>query len=172
MRMIGLAAAALLLAACATVETPAPSPPPAPAAELDADPLNLQIEIGRYSALLGQVVEHTGVAYEHKGAGDDVPEGPPALMAELAAAVADYNAVRAALCASKTGATSYAAIRAASCTAQFRPAWPNVPLTHALVAQRSHEAGQPIIGLWSDVCDEARRLQPKAQQDEPVCPME
>lgn len=171
MRVISLAAAALLLAACAAVETPAPAP--APAVELDADPNSLQIEIGRYSALLGQVVEHTGVAYEHAAHDDNVPEGAPALMAQLKGAIDDYNAVRAALCASNTKVDDpYVAIRSNSCIARYNPRWAPATPTFDLVAKRSHEAGSFIISLWSDVCDRARQLQPKDQEDEPVCPME
>lgn len=168
MRAIILACAmAFGLAACATQEDHVTS-----TTAIDSDPNNLQIEIGRYSALLGQVVEHTGVSYDHAGqdVGDEVNAGT--LMAQLSAAVRDYNAVRTALCASKGGATTYRKIRADSCRAQYRPDWPSIPLTNGVVAQRSSEAGGPIIGLWDSVCEEARRLQPADQRDEPVCPME
>jgi hypothetical protein len=158
----------LMLSACATATK---TSAPAPGVALDADPNNLQIEIGRYSALLGQVVEHTVVAYDH-AASDAPPEGPQALMSELRDAVKDYNAVRASLCASK-GEASFAAIRQASCGAAFQPRWNDrAAVTFETVAQRSHEAGAPIIGLWDDVCAEAKRLQPADQKDEPVCPME
>ena len=168
MMAVGVASIALL-GGCATTKTETPAA--SPGAMLDADPNTLQIEIGRYSALLGQVVEHTGVSYEHT-AHDAPPEGSEALMAQLMDAVADYNAVRGALCASKAEPT-YAAIRAASCRAALHPAWndrgaPGFPT----IARRSSDAGGHIIGLWDDVCAEARRLQPADQKDEPVCPME
>lgn len=168
MRMVMAAGMiAAFLGGCAT--TTAPQAPPA--AALDADPNNLQIEIGRYSAVLGQVVEHTGVAYDHTAA-EAPSEGAAALMAELNDAVADYNAVRAALCASKDAPT-YKAIRAASCKAAFHPHWVDrgAP-SYLVIAARSQAAGGPILGLWDEVCAEAMRLQPAAEKDEPVCPME
>ena len=169
MRAVAVASI-LLLSACAST-APGPAAPTEQATELDADPNTLQIEIGRYSALLGQVVEHTGVTYEHT-AHDAPPEGPEALMAQLFDAVKDYNAVRAALCGSKSQPT-YAAIRAASCTASFRPGWnDHAAPSYVTIAKRSNEAGGPIIGLWDEVCGEAKRLQPADQKDEPVCPME
>ncbi len=169
MRAVAVASI-LLLSACAST-APEPVAPAEQGAALDADPNNLQIEIGRYSALLGQVVEHTGVAYEHT-AHDAPPEGAEALMAQLFDAVKDYNAVRAALCASKPQ-PAYTAIRVASCHAGFRPGWNDrAAPSYVTIAKRSHEAGAPIIGLWDEVCGEARRLQPADQKDEPVCPME
>ena len=168
MRMMvaaGLVVMTLLGGCATTTRTEAPD------ATLDTDPNTLQIEIGRYSALLGQVVEHTGVSYAHT-AHDAPPDGPEALMAELHDAVTDYNSVSGALCASKSAPT-YKAIRAASCNATLRIAWNDkaAPSYHK-IAERSHEVGGPIIGLWDSVCDEARRLQPADQKDEPVCPME
>ena len=157
----------LLLSACATPKPVSTEP----VAVIDADPNNLQIEIGRYSALLGQVVEHTGVAYDHVVV-DQASEGAMTLMFQLEEAAADYNEVRKALCASRTGATTYVAVRSASCAAGFHPRWDRRRVTYETVARRSNEAGGPIIGLWSEVCDEARRLQPADQKDEPVCPME
>ncbi len=169
MRAVAVASI-LLLSACA-ITPPEPAATAPPEVALDADPNNLQIEIGRYSALLGQVVEHTGVAYEHT-ASDEAGEGAAALSAQLFDAVKDYNSVRAALCASKSQST-YTAIRAASCSARFRPGWTDrgAPSLQT-IARRSHQAGGPIIGLWDDVCAEAKRLQPAEQKDEPVCPME
>ncbi|MDX2235037.1 MAG: hypothetical protein NW200_11130 [Hyphomonadaceae bacterium] len=171
MRGSGLVAVALLLSACAGAHREG-AVTSLTAVEPDSDPLTLQIEIGRYSALLGQVVEHTGVSYDHVGedGGEETDAGT--LMAQLSAAVRDYNAVRSALCASKTTATTYQKIRADSCGAQYRPDWPSVPITNGVVAQRSSHAGRPIVSLWVDVCEEARRLQPAGQEDEPVCPME
>ena len=170
MMMAAGVAAMALLGGCATTMKTGTSAIEHGAA-LDTDPNNLQIEIGRYSALLGQVVEHTGVSYEHT-AHDAPPDGAEALMAQLKDAVTDYNAVRGALCASKSEAT-YKAIRAASCNAALHPRWVDhgAP-TYVTVAQRSSETGGPIIGLWGAVCDEARRLAPADQKDEPVCPME
>ena len=161
----------VLVSACATTP-PAPSVAPrVQGAVIDADPGTLQIEIGRYSALLGQVVEHTGVTYEH-AASDEAQEGAQALMAQLSDAVEDYNTVRAALCASRAQPT-YPAIRAASCTAHFHPGWSDRgALSFETIATRSNEAGASIIGLWDEVCGEAKRLQPLDQKDEPVCPME
>ena len=168
MRMMaaaGMAAMALLGGCATTTKTEAP------AAALDTDPNNLQIEIGRYSALLGQVVEHTGVSYEHT-AHDAPPDGAEALMAQLHDAVTDYNAVRGALCVSKSEPT-YKAIRAASCDAGLRIVWNDKAApSYYRIARRSQEVGTPIVGLWESVCDEARRLVPADQKDEPVCPME
>ena len=164
-----IAASALFLCGCATT-TPV-SAPGENTVTLDADPNSLQIEIGRYSALLGQVVEHTGVAYDHVVV-DQASEGAMTLMFQLEAAAADYNEVRKALCASRAGATTYVAIRSASCAAGFHPRWDRRRVTYETVARRSNEAGGPIIGVWSEVCDEAKRLQPVDQKDEPVCPME
>jgi hypothetical protein len=169
MRVIGPAVLTLLLAACATAEKPAPAAPP-PEATLDADPANLQIEIGRYSALLGQIVEHTGVSYEHAGR-DHAGEGAALLMMQLRDAVDDYNGVRAALCATKGQPGPYASIRAASCATVLRPAWRDESVTYMVVAQRSHAAGEAIIGLWDQVCTVAARQRP-AGDDTPVCPME
>ena len=168
MRMMAAAGMVVmaLLGGCATTTKTG-----TPAATLDTDPNNLQIEIGRYSALLGQVVEHTGVSYEHT-AHDAPPDGAEALMAQLHDAVTDYNSVRGALCASKSEST-YKAIRAASCNATLRIVWNDKAApSYYKIAERSHEVGGPIIGLWNSVCDEARRLQPADQKDEPVCPME
>jgi hypothetical protein len=170
-RMKPILLAALLLAACATAPSPAPETPVLQDSELDADPNSLQIEIGRYSALLGQVVEHTGVAYDHPGRDTEL-EGPDALMMQLTDAVADYNAVRAALCASKPGDT-FTQIRTHSCTRSYRPAWPAGSVDYLTVARRSNAAGQHIIALWSEVCNEAERIrQPGEDEDMPVCPME
>jgi hypothetical protein len=136
---------------------------------LDADPTSLQIEIGRYSALLGQVAEYTGVSYEHVGAGTDA-DGPDALMQRLREATADYNAVRRALCASRAGATDYVQVRTQSCGKAFQPHWARGPVTHEEIARRSRAAGGVIIPLWTSVCDEARRLE--KDPDTMVCPME
>lgn len=156
---------AAFAAACAT---------PAAESPLDADPFTLHIEIGRYSALLGQVVEHTGVSYEHTALaeqGEELDLAPEALMLRLREAAADYNAVRTALCASKAGASDYGAIRRAACGPPFAT-WAPGAVTMETVARRSRDLGGPIIGLWGDVCDEARRLQKPEDADTPVCPME
>jgi hypothetical protein len=138
--------------------------------ELDADPHNLQIEIGRYKALMAQVAEYTGVSYIPVVV-DAAEAGPQILLNDLKEAVADYNQVREALCASRAGATTYVRIREQSCTARYAPRWgrPAHP-SHAFIARRSREAGAPIIGLWGEVCDEARRLE--KDPDAMVCPME
>jgi hypothetical protein len=149
-------AVTLLVGACTT-------------APLDADPLNLDIEIGRYGALLGQVAEYTGVAAPAAVA-ESSQEGPAARMQRLRGAVAGYNAVRRALCASRVGATSYLTVRAGACGADWRPPWPEGAVTDLVVARRSRAAGERIIGLWSDVCAEARRLEQDPQAM--VCPME
>lgn len=162
--MRSILAASLFLAGCATAPDPA----------LDADPLNLSIEIGRYSALLGQVVEHTGVSYEHTALGD-AASGDEVTTASLSVALreaaADYNAVRRALCASR-GAAAFDAIRDASCRAPAAKLWPLDAKDFVTVARRSAETGEPIIALWGAVCDEAQRLQAPSDADEPVCPME
>lgn len=151
---------ALLAAGCAT----------APEPDLDTDPMNLQIEIGRYSAMLGQVVEHTGVSYDHVG--KDPENGPAGLMAQLDEAVADYNAVRAALCASK-GERDFGAIRRASCGAPLTATWQSfAPATYQDVALRSRLIGKPVMKLWNDVCAEADRLHPPAPGEMHACPME
>lgn len=149
-------AAALGLVSCAT-------------APLDADPNSLNIEIGRYSALLGQVVEHTGVSYDHAG-GDLEGDSPAALQGRLNEVVADYNAVSAALCASKAGAATFVQVRAQSCGRAFQPAWSSAAVDYLSVARRSRIAGRHIIGLWDAVCTEARALE--KDPETMVCPME
>lgn len=151
-----IVAAAVLLGACAS-------------APLDADPNTLDIEIGRYGALLGQVVEYTGIAVPQGDAGSP-PEGPDGRMRALRGAVTEYNSVRRALCASRAGATTYVAARAGACGADWRPSWSDGPVTDAVVARRSRAAGGRIIGLWGAVCDEARRLE--RDPDVMICPME
>lgn len=158
MRTPAILAAFAVMASCAT-----------PAAELDSDPNTLQIEIGRYSALLGQVSEYAGVSYDHVGR-DATSEGPDALMQQLREAVADYNALRRALCESRSGASAYIHVRAQSCTSAFCPGWGQGSVTYDIVARRSRAAGAPIIGLWSAVCEEARSLE--KDPDVMVCPME
>jgi len=91
-------------------------------------------------------------------------------MDRLEDAVADYNKVRRALCASKAGATSHVQIRAESCGLALHPSRSRTSVTYMEVARRSDVAGEHIVGLWDAVCAEARRLE--RDPDAMVCPME
>lgn len=160
---------ALNLAACTPV-----APPPAPAQGGEAataeaiDPMNLQIEVGRWGAMVSQIEEYT-----------PTPLNPPAPEAERAAMNASLRrtwgeaiAARAALCAGgwKVETTCQQGL--------LIPSWlSSEPFqtapTIAELQARSDALGAFVMPLWEEICAEQKAKHKEGSDDALMtCPME
>ncbi|MEQ1491410.1 MAG: hypothetical protein ABL932_12760 [Terricaulis sp.] len=153
---------ALALAACGETSEQQAEVPTAPAGP---DPATLNIEIGRYGAMLSQVSDQS---MERPGSVE--PEGTETrdLARRLREAVWNYNIQRSQLCA-KGLFTEIA------CGSAYEPVWisePNtVEPTLAEIQSRSDALGTEVQTLWGAVCDDAKSRVPEEERMS-VCPME
>jgi hypothetical protein len=153
---------ALALAACGQ-GAQAPAPAQAPEAE---DPLNIQIEVGRYGVMLGHVADLTA---DRPGVG----EADPAQSREIARALREtvwrYNLERSRLCA--RGLFSDVA-----CGPAYEPVWiaepANAEPALTELQARSDALGGEVMRFWDAVCEDARTREPDEDARRMVCAIE
>ena len=152
---------AICLAACGqpTEKAKTPEPPAAP------DPFELNIEIGRYGAMLGSVGDLTR---ERPGADPEVTE-PRDLARRLRETVWEYNLQRSHLCAKGL----YTEI---TCGPAYAPVWISEPETTEPSLEdlqtRANAVGDEVRRLWDTVCEDARSRAQDEQERGQVCAME
>lgn len=156
-------ALALALAACGQAGEKQAEVPTAPAGP---DPFELNIEIGRYGAMLSQVTGHTG---ERPGSAETEVTEPRELARRLRETVWEYNLERSKLCAKGL-------FIELTCTPAFEPVWISEPPTAAPtmeeIQSRSESVGGEVMRLWNAVCDDARTRAATEQERETACAME
>jgi hypothetical protein len=130
------------------------------------EPFDLQIEIGRYGAMLHTVRELTAERAAASAGEEDIDAR--SMARELRENVWEYNLLKSRLCARNIHPRT-------SCGPAFNPVWladpadANVGL--AEIRARNQALGAEINALWGVVCDEARAQVPEDEQMA-VCPME
>jgi len=153
---------ALALAACGQTGEKQAEVPTGPAGP---DPATLNIEIGRYGAMLSQVGDHTA---ERPGSAEPQVTAPRDLARRLREAVWRYNIERSQIC-SKGLFTELA------CGSAYEPVWiaepETVEPTLEEIQSRSDALGQEVQRLWDAVCEDARSRAPEDERMA-VCPME
>lgn len=114
------------------------------------DPHALQVQIGRYGAMLHQTGELTSTQI---GAPDSSAQDAKELARGLREAVWTYNIQRSQLCARNLFTET-------SCGPAFEPVWisepPNARPTPEQLQSRSQEVSQVLQPFWSAICDDAR----------------
>lgn len=130
------------------------------------DPFTLNIEIGRYGAMLSQVREHT---QERSGNTEPSVTDPQHLARRLRETVWQYNLERSQLCAKGL----YAEL---TCGPAYAPVWLSEPDTVTPSLQdlhtRSSAVGDEVMRLWNAVCEDAASRVQDEQERMYVCPME
>lgn len=129
------------------------------------DPFDLNIEIGRYGAMLNQVEEHTA----ERGAAEPAVTDPNELARRLRETVWEYNLHRSRLCAKSL----YTEL---TCGPAYAPVWLSEPDTAAPSLEdlqtRSTAVGDEVMRLWDTVCEDARAQVTNEQERMYVCAME
>lgn len=132
----------------------------------EPDPFTLNIEIGRYGAMLDQVREHT---QERSGSAEASVTDPQHLARRLRETVWQYNIERSGLCAKGL----YAEL---TCGPPYAPIWLSEPdsVTPSLadLHARSSAVGDEVMRLWNAVCEDAASRVADEQERMYVCPME
>lgn len=151
----------LALAACGqTGEQGAPTEPAGP------DPSALNIEIGRYGAMLSQVSGYTDA---RPGSAELDAASPRDLARRLRETVWQYNLERSEICA-KGLFTEIA------CTSAYEPVWisepPNAEPTLEEIQSRSEAVGREVRTLWDAICEDARSRAASDEERDMACPME
>jgi hypothetical protein len=150
---------AVCLAACGQPTEKTRTPPATP------DPFELNIEIGRYGAMLGSVGDLTR---ERPGADPEVTE-PRDLARRLRETVWEYNLQRSQLCAKGL----YTEI---TCGPAYAPVWIAEPETTEPSLEdlqtRANAVGDEVRRLWDTVCEDARSRVEGEQERMQVCAME
>jgi hypothetical protein len=153
---------ALALAACGQTGEKQDAAPAAPAGP---DPFSMNIDIGRYGAMLSQIEELTA---GRPGAGEPEVTEPRDLARRLRETVWDYNSARSQLCARGLFAD-------VACGPAYEPVWISEPATAAPTLEelqtRSEAVGAEVIGFWNAVCEDARTRAPEEERAQ-ICPME
>jgi hypothetical protein len=130
------------------------------------DPFDINIEIGRYGAMLNQIDEHTR---ERAGAAEPAVTDPNELSRRLRETVWEYNLQRSRLCAKGL----YAEL---SCGPAYAPVWLSEPDAAAPtledVETRADAVGDEVMRLWNAVCEDARAQETNEQERVYVCAME
>lgn len=151
---------ALALAACGQAQ----QAPEGPAAPAGPDPGVMNIEIGRYGAMLDQV---SALSEGRPGAVEIDPTEPRALARRLREVVWAYNLERSRLC----GRGLFTDV---ACGPAFEPVWINEPGDAApsleVLAERQTAVDALVIPFWEVVCADARTRQ--VQVEGGVCTME
>ena len=154
---------ALALAACGQTGEKQGEVPTTPAAP---DPFNLNIEIGRYGAMLSQVTGHTE---ERPGSAEPEVTSPRDLARRLRETVWEYNIERSRICAKGL-------FTEVSCTSAYEPVWisepPNAEPTLEEIQTRADAVGEEVMTLWNAVCDDARSRAATDEERFLACPME
>lgn len=153
---------ALALAACGQTGEKQAEVPTGPAGP---DPATLNIEIGRYGAMLSQVNDQS---VERPGSAEPEVTSQRDLARRLREAVWNYNIQRSQLC-------SKGLFVEASCGSAYEPVWISEPETVEPTLEeiqtRSDALGVEVQRLWGVVCDDAKSRVPEEEQMA-VCPME
>ncbi len=154
---------AVALAACGQTSEKQAEVPTGPAGP---DPASLNIEIGRYSAMLGQVSGHTD---ERLGSGDPEVTEARDLARRLRETVWEYNLQRSKNCAKGL-------FTELTCTPAYEPVWiaepPNAEPTLEEIQTRSDAVGNEVMTLWNAVCEDARARATTDEQRQVACAME
>ena len=159
----GVVVLTLALAACGQSSEKAPA---APAAEQGVDPSGLQIEIGRYGAMLGQV---RGLTAERPGSAELDPTAPREIARALRETVWEFNVDRSQLCAKGLFAE-------VACGPAYEPVWISEPASAEPTLEdlqiRSTALGEEVMRFWDAVCEDARTRVEDAQEKMYVCAIE
>jgi hypothetical protein len=154
---------ALALAACGQIGEKQGETPTAPAGP---DPFTLNIEIGRYGAMLSQVTGHT---QERPGSAEPEVTAPRELARRLRETVWEYNIERSKICAKGL-------FTEITCTPAYEPVWiaepPSAEPTLEEIQTRSDAVGEEVMRLWNAVCEDARTRATTEQERELACAME
>ena len=152
---------ALALAACGQTG----EQPDVPTAPAGPDPFNLNIEIGRYGAMIGQVNGHTA---ERPGAEPEVTEARD-LARRLRETVWEYNIERSKICAKGL-------FTEITCTPAYEPVWiaepPTAEPTMEEIQTRADAVGAEVMRLWDAVCEDARTRATSDEERQVACAME
>ncbi|MEZ5994742.1 MAG: hypothetical protein R3C25_03235 [Hyphomonadaceae bacterium] len=153
---------ALALAACGQGGEQQAETPAAPAGP---DPFNLNIEIGRAGAMLGQVHDLT---FERPGSGEGEVTDPRELARNLRETVWELNIERSRLCAKGL-------FTEVACAPAYEPVWISEPAsaqpTLEEIQSRANAVGEEVNRLWGAVCDDARSRAPEEERSV-ICGME
>jgi hypothetical protein len=153
---------ALALAACGQSAEKGPG---APQPNGEPDPFTLNIEIGRYGAMLDQVNTHTA---ERPGAQPEITETRD-LARRLREGVWEYNLQRSQICAKGL-------FTELTCGPAYEPVWIAEPDTAEPTLQeiqsRSDALGAEVQRLWNAVCEDARSRAATDEERAYACPME
>ncbi len=137
----------------------------APAGEA-ADPLTLNIEIGRYGVMLSHVHQ---LSAGRPGTGEPEPSEPRELARALRETVWEYNLERSQLCARGLFAE-------VACGPVYDPVWISEPADAAPSLEelqaRSQAVGEEVMRLWDIVCADARTREPDEAARQYVCAIE
>jgi len=129
------------------------------------DPFDLNIEIGRYGAMLDQVEEHT----REVGSAEPAVTDPNELSRRLRETVWEYNLERSRLCAKSL----YTEL---TCGPPYAPVWLSEPDAAAPSLEdlqtRSTAVGDEVMRLWNAACEDARAREENEQERVYVCAME
>ena len=154
---------ALALAACGQAGEKQAEVPTGPAGP---DPATLNIEIGRYGAMLGQVTGHTE---ERPGSAEPEVTEPRDLARRLRETVWRYNIERSEICAKGL-------FTEITCTPAYEPVWISEPPTAVPTLEeiqtRSDAVGQEVMTLWDAVCEDARTRATSDEERQVACAME
>lgn len=154
---------ALALAACGQTGEKQNEVPTAPAGP---DPFTLNIEIGRYGAMLNQVTGHTE---ERPGSAEPEVTAPRELARRLRETVWEYNIERSKICAKGL-------FTEITCTPAYEPVWisepPNAEPTLEEIQTRADAVGEEVMRLWDAVCEDARSRAANEDERFLTCPME
>jgi len=154
---------ALALAACGQTGEKQGEAPTAPAGP---DPFTLNIEIGRYGAMLNQVTGHTE---ERPGSAEPEVTDARDLARRLRETVWEYNIERSRICAKGL-------FTEITCTPAYEPVWisepPNAEPTLEEIETRADAVGQEVMNLWNAVCEDARTRATTDEERMLACAME
>ncbi|MCR6646376.1 MAG: hypothetical protein NVV62_18595 [Terricaulis sp.] len=146
------------LAACGPREEAAPPAPTGP------DPAVMDIEIGRYGAMLDQV---EALTMDRPGAVELANTDARVLARRLRETVWTYNIQRSRLC-------GRGLFRDIACGPAFEPVWINEPMDAApsieILAERQAAVDALVLPFWNAVCADARTR--AVQVEGGICPME
>jgi hypothetical protein len=154
---------AVALAACGQTGEKQAEVPTGPAGP---DPFELNIEIGRYGAMLSQVTGHTA---ERPGSAEPEVTATRDLARRLRETVWEYNIERSRICAKGL-------FTEITCTPAYEPVWiaepPNAEPTLEEIASRSEAVGNEVMALWDAVCEDARARATTDEERQVACAME
>ncbi|MGD9981430.1 MAG: hypothetical protein AB7H66_03650 [Hyphomonadaceae bacterium] len=154
---------ALALAACGQTGEKQADVPTSPAGP---DPSTLNIEIGRYGAMLSQVTGHTE---NRSGSAEPEVTDPRDLARRLRETVWEYNIERSKICAKGL-------FTEITCTPAYEPVWiaepPTAEPTLEEIQSRTEAVGAEVQRLWDAICEDARARATTDDAREMACAME